>query len=58
MSVLSYLQKRYPLGKMRATYRILEEKEHLTRSEVIYLRGLSVNGYVDLEHVADIIDHD
>lgn len=58
MSVLQYLKQRYPSGKIKATRDYLVAVELLTRGEAKELNDFKVNGYVDVEFVADIIDSD
>ena len=55
MNVLQYLKKRYPTGKIPATYRVLEEKEGLRRPDVLQLREGAENGYIDVEDLAVMI---
>ncbi len=56
MTTLKYLKKRYPNGRLKASRDFLVYFELLTREEAKDLRELSKDGYVDIEHLAELID--
>ena len=56
MNTLQYLKKKYPNGKIKASYRQLEEVEKLNRKECLELRAISVDNYIDVEDLAHLLD--
>ncbi len=58
MSVLNYLKRKYPNGRVKASRDYLVFMELLTRGEAKDLREHQIDGYVDIELIADIVDAD
>ena len=53
---LSYLKEKYPSGRLKASYRQLEEVEKLNREECLQLRQHRKDGYVDIQYLADLLN--
>ena len=55
MDLLAYLRKRYPGGKLKASYNHLEYIECLSRDQCLALRQYREDGYVKIEHLVEIL---